>query len=676
MHSSGLLRTIVMTDNTTAVDNTVDPLGGTDSPVTTTTTSEPSVSVSEAERLKEVSKRGGIREHAAPVNIEAANGWDVYDPIIEFNRLSIPDSYWKLSIANSNGYSLCDTYPAVVAIPFAIDDATLEGSAQFRSRNRFPALSWRHPRNKTSLTRCSQPMVGIGQKRSTEDETLLQFINAARGFAGVNNPDASKSTAAQNVKGDRKGSYEYKKPLIIMDARPKINAQANQAAGKGFELPKFYVNTNINFLEIANIHAVRASLESLEELCCNDAGSEATWLKNVETTGWLTHIRKILSGAARIVHCMDQEELSGAYVALLFLFPLIFLFVISAVVVHCSDGWDRTAQLISLAMLMMDSHYRTLSGFMTLIEKEWFSFGHKFCDRLGFSVDGWGSDDRSPVFQQFIECVFQFMSQLPSVFEFNESLLIYILRGIQSGLFGNIYGNCEKDRGPHRHSMLSMWSVVLSNRAAFINNGYVLTSRPCVPVTSAKRITVWNNWFLAWHDMVWSRIWHGRMEELVAADESFVDSLMPPIRWIDNNASKQCSNASCGRVFTVYRRRHHCRACGLLFCERCSSHRRIVASVSSTTLSRTCKSCAHQIDMANRFMSRAVNRPRAVGINQVKRNKFSEHTLVLSDDSEEEGALFQKSAVQDQARVASLARKFELTGQSTTSEKRRSISFS
>ncbi|CAM9104995.1 unnamed protein product, partial [Ectocarpus fasciculatus] len=388
-------------------------------------------------------------------NIEAANGWDVYDPIIEFNRLSIPDSYWKLSIANSNGYSLCDTYPAVVAIPFAIDDATLEGSAQFRSRNRFPALSWRHPRNKTSLTRCSQPMVGIGQKRSTEDETLLQFINAARGFAG---------------------------PLIIMDARPKINAQANQAAGKGFELPKFYVNTNINFLEIANIHAVRASLESLEELCCNDAGSEATWLKNVETTGWLTHIRKILSGAARIVHCMDQEELS--------------------VVVHCSDGWDRTAQLISLAMLMMDSHYRTLSGFMTLIEKEWFSFGHKFCDRLGFSVDGWGSDDRSPVFQQFIECVFQFMSQLPSVFEFNESLLIYILRGIQSGLFGNIYGNCEKDRGPHRHSMLSMWSVVLSNRAAFINNGYVLTSRPCVPVTSAKRITVWNNWFLAWHDMV------------------------------------------------------------------------------------------------------------------------------------------------------------------------------
>lgn len=47
-------------------------------------------------------------------------------------------------------------------------------------------------------------------------------------------------------------------------------------------------------------------------------------------------------------------------------------------VVHCSDGWDRTAQLSSLAMLMLDGYYRTVRGFEVLVEKEWLSFGHRF----------------------------------------------------------------------------------------------------------------------------------------------------------------------------------------------------------------------------------------------------------------------------------------------------------
>ena len=35
-----------------------------------------------------------------------------------------------------------------------------------------------------------------------------------------------------------------------------------------------------------------------------------------------------------------------------------------SVLVHCSDGWDRTAQTCSLASLLIDKYYRTIHGFM------------------------------------------------------------------------------------------------------------------------------------------------------------------------------------------------------------------------------------------------------------------------------------------------------------------------
>ncbi len=35
-----------------------------------------------------------------------------------------------------------------------------------------------------------------------------------------------------------------------------------------------------------------------------------------------------------------------------------------SVLVHCSDGWDRTAQSCALTSLLIDSYYRTLHGFM------------------------------------------------------------------------------------------------------------------------------------------------------------------------------------------------------------------------------------------------------------------------------------------------------------------------
>lgn len=56
------------------------------------------------------------------------------------------------------------------------------------------------------------------------------------------------------------------------------------------------------------------------------------------------------------------------------------------VLLHCSDGWDRTSQLSSLAQLVLDPYFRTMEGFFVLVEKEWVSFGHQFATRCGHGL--------------------------------------------------------------------------------------------------------------------------------------------------------------------------------------------------------------------------------------------------------------------------------------------------
>lgn len=37
-----------------------------------------------------------------------------------------------------------------------------------------------------------------------------------------------------------------------------------------------------------------------------------------------------------------------------------------SVLVHCSDGWDRTAQACSVACILLDPFYRTIKGLMVI----------------------------------------------------------------------------------------------------------------------------------------------------------------------------------------------------------------------------------------------------------------------------------------------------------------------
>src|SRR5699024_7612972 len=213
-------------------------------------------------------------------------------------------------------------------------------------------------------------------------------------------------------------------------------------------------NAEIQFLGISSIHVMRERLRKLTALCYPGSYDDSRFYEDLETTQWLSHIRLILSGAVRVVDTLEYQKTS--------------------VVVHCSDGWDRTAQLTSLSMLMLDPYYRTLIGFQVLIEKEWLSFGHKFAQRIGHGEDKPSDDNRSPVFLQWLDCVWQLTKQFPTAFEFNEFLLITLADNVYSCLFGTFLCNSEQQRKKDElvSKTHSIWSMVNTYKNEFLNPLY------------------------------------------------------------------------------------------------------------------------------------------------------------------------------------------------------------
>lgn len=163
---------------------------------------------------------------------------------------------------------------------------------------------------------------------------------------------------------EHRSIYGAQQQNLIVDARPTVNAFAMQAVGLGSENMDNYKFATKAYLGIDNIHVMRDSLnrvvDALKETDVTPLGPNREQLAR---SGWLKHIAGILDGAGLIAR---QVGLSHSHV-----------------LIHCSDGWDRTSQLSALSQICLDPYFRTLEGFMVLVEKDWLSFGHMFRHRSG-----------------------------------------------------------------------------------------------------------------------------------------------------------------------------------------------------------------------------------------------------------------------------------------------------
>lgn len=59
--------------------------------------------------------------------------------------------------------------------------------------------------------------------------------------------------------------------------------------------------------------------------------------------------------------------------------------------------------------------------------------------------------------------------------------------------------------------------------------------------------------------------------------------------WVKDSAVTHCKQ--CNREFGVFRRKHHCRNCGNVFCQQCSSRECIIPESTYTTQERVCDNC-------------------------------------------------------------------------------------
>jgi myotubularin-related protein 1/2 len=198
----------------------------------------------------------------------------------------------------------------------------------------------------------------------------------------------------------------------------------------------------------------------------------------VEETGWLHHVRRVLVAGALVADKLLNDE--------------------SSVLVHCSDGWDRTAQVCSIAQIILDPFFRTVEGFATLVEKDWLGFGHKFHDRLGHGVAHDESKEVSPVFLQFLDLCSQLLLQFPSAFEFTEGLLVFIADALYSNLFGDFIGNSERERREELEvdqNTKSVWRYITSpqHRGRFLNHNYAYENAAIFP--NVRKVRLWERYY-------------------------------------------------------------------------------------------------------------------------------------------------------------------------------------
>ena len=388
------------------------------------------------------------------------DGWNLYNPEKEYERQGITNldyevkrnKLFRRTKLNEN-YSLCQSYPKFLITVGEITDSDYKSSSEFRTKNRLPTLAYYHSFTKGTIWRSAQTKSGLTGNRNRYDEDLLM--------------DIAKIS-------DSKKAYIY-------DCRPYLSAMANKIKGAGFENVENYPGAEIIFCEIDHIHSARNALNKIYSMLkSNNFNQDKKFFSNFESSGWPNFIFGIIRASVNIA-----SSIRHGY----------------SVLIHCSDGWDRCSQLTSFSELLIDPYFRTIKGYMTLIEKDFVSFGHQFRIRNGYySKEENNENKTSPILLQFLDATHQLLVQYPMYFEFNMKFLLFIANSINCGLYGTFLYNNEKEREQKnvKDKTMSCWTEILNNINQYKNPFYEIKTKKdyfFTPIFPFNRIRLWEEFF-------------------------------------------------------------------------------------------------------------------------------------------------------------------------------------
>ena len=378
----------------------------------------------------------------------------IYDFTNEFKRQEIDfssDNNKQFKILNNSDYIFCETYPKKIIVPYDMNEKDLKDSAEFRTKNRIPTLTYRYKKYGNCIWRSSQ---------------------TKSGFSGANKSDVLLLTKIAN-----------NEKLCIYDARPFLNAYANKLKGAGYENINNYPNINMEliFCGMSNIHAVRNSYQKIMNNVSYNTNNETTLFLNITNSGWYEAIIILLKSSFQIFNSIREKN---------------------NVLIHCSDGWDRTSQLCATSQILLDKYYRTLDGFICLIEKDWLSFGHQFRYRSGFyspvdSPSNVSNENQfSPIFLQWLDSIYQLMRQNYNKFQFNTNLILFLAEEIFTGKYGTFLFNNDKEREEYdeEDKTISIWNYIKDNENKFINKIYNPNDERGL-IINYKQISLWKDYF-------------------------------------------------------------------------------------------------------------------------------------------------------------------------------------